>query len=132
MVRKKLKRVLQLLDNVSVIYPETAQNIENNKMEISSRENISWSGISFSCFSLSMIVAYVLGIKVWCLLVSDSKIFVIKSLVMIYSLRRGLSVLFGGSGWVYGLLCHALFFFLGSRLNEIFKFLWWSTQNMLI
>lgn len=41
MVRKKLKRVLQLLDNVSVIYPETAENIENNKMEISSRENIS-------------------------------------------------------------------------------------------
>ena len=41
MGKKKLKIVLELLDNVSINYPERTQYFENNILELWSREKLS-------------------------------------------------------------------------------------------
>ena len=41
MDKKKFRIVLEVLDNVSIKYPETANYIENNMMELCSREKLS-------------------------------------------------------------------------------------------
>lgn len=48
MDKKKLKVVLEMLDNKSIKYPETAQYIENNMMEVSASEKLSIEEVFFS------------------------------------------------------------------------------------
>ena len=47
MDKKKLKVVLEMLDNKSIKYPETAQYIENNMMEVSASEKLSIEDVFF-------------------------------------------------------------------------------------
>ena len=58
MNKKKLKIVLEVLLDVSIAYLETAQYIENNMMDICSRENLFGEGILLCCLGLLMMVAY--------------------------------------------------------------------------
>lgn len=49
MERRKLKAVLEVLDNVSVNYPETAQYINKNMKEVYEREKLTVEEVFFSC-----------------------------------------------------------------------------------
>lgn len=64
MDKKKLKVVLEMLDNKSIKYPETAQYIENNMMEVSASEKLSIEEVFFCCFCLLMMNAFVFDIIV--------------------------------------------------------------------
>lgn len=135
MDKKKLKVVLEMLDNKSIKYPETVQYIENNMMEVSASENYQLKRYFFCCFCLLMMNAFVFDIIVWCLLVFHSKIVFLKKFFNdLWFTQKVVSTFlrFLLGRWTTFLSVGC--FVLESRLNEILEFLWWSakTWNMLI
>ena len=59
-----MKVVLEMLDSKSIKYPETAQYIENNMMEVSASEKLSIEEVFFYCFCLLIMNAFVFDIIV--------------------------------------------------------------------